>query len=169
MKEHSGFLGVKHQKELFLQSRFNINRDLALKTIGRLCTNLLINYTDAGLTVNWENINEEFGLFQRKVADPISFNYLSEYKTLGSVDHFDRSRNDSGYSTTSSSSIETSVKGSIELSIEPLIPASVQDSAPPISISDVRSVANDSGFADHSISTPDHDEPFIPPVDDNSC
>ena len=159
MNEHSGFLGVKHPKELFLQSRFNISRDLALKTIGRLCTNLLINYTDTGLSVNRVKINEEFGLFQPKVADKVSFNDLSDYKANGSIDNLDRSRNDSGYSTTSTTSSS---------SIEPLDPTFVRTAAPPISISDVRSVANDSGFADHSTLVPNLNETFTPPREDNS-
>ena len=148
MKEHLGFLGVDAPHELFLQTRFNVVKDLAFKTIRRLCTKNLVNFTSNGIEVNWTKINEEFGLYQRNMPDPVSYNSVTDYRTSSLLQTAeDRSRNDSGYSTSSSASVDT-----IGLPVDPLIPLhNTYSQIQKIPISDIHSIAK---FLTHATMQP---------------
>ena len=165
MKEHLGFLGVDAPNELFLQTRFNVVKDLAYKTIGRLCTKNLVSFTDNGIEVNRSKINEEFGLYQKHVPDPVSYTDVSDYRSSSSLQTAeDRSRNDSGYSTSSTTSVDN-----IGLPGEQLVPLNKTNTPDhQIIISDVHSLANDSGLGNLSVSINDTEDHFLPPDDDNS-
>ena len=55
--EHLGVLGVHLQKELFLQTRFNVDYINAQKVIRRLCANNLIGFSAGGVEVDRTKIS----------------------------------------------------------------------------------------------------------------
>ena len=79
----------KQVENEFLYKKAAIANDLASHVLGHLRVKHLISFTPSGISVDRDKINVEFGLFQRAVPDPVTFDKLD---------------NDSGYSTSSSSS-----------------------------------------------------------------
>ena len=132
-KEHLGFLGMNVPKEHFLQTKFDITNELASQVLGRLRVKHLISFSPDGILVGRDKINMEFGLFQRATPDPVTFNNMDDYKSGMSCQSInDRSRNDSGYSTSSSSNIRN------EIALA----------------TDIHQEIDDSGFGDVSLATP---------------
>ena len=80
-KEHLGYLGMDLPRENFLQTRFDIASDLASHVLGHLRVKHLISFTPGGVSVDRDKINTEFGLFQRAVPDPVTFDNLDNYKS----------------------------------------------------------------------------------------